>query len=159
MLIVSDLDLSPAVERSSVMAKKQPPVQKGQPESNLKAEVQAFASGLGLASGSSNGFHDADFRPKARKQLPNPQAQKAQDPKPTGKPSRQGATKHTGNQPAGRKQQQPQVQQNGNRPTQRMRIPGGGGQNQLPNVKERQWNEGVGTRPGMCLASMQFPAS
>lgn len=141
------------------MGKRQPAVEKGQPEKSLKDEVQAFASGLGLASGSSNGFHDADFRPRVHKPLPKPQAQNAKDPKPTAKNSRQGPPKQSGNQPVGRKQQQPGLQQNGSNPTQRMRIPGGGGQNQLPNVKERQWNEGAGTRPGMHLispSSMQF---
>lgn len=37
-------------------------------EAKLQNDVSAFASQLGLASGSQNGFNDADFRPEVANQ-------------------------------------------------------------------------------------------
>ena len=139
------------------MGKKAPASVAGQLDTGLKAEVQAFASGLGLASGVSNGFHDADFRPAAAKQprnrsQPRSQVQDTKDHKAKGRESK-APTKQPNRHTASRSQQQSQnEQQNKPKSSKPMRVPGGGGQNQLPNVKERQWNEGAGTRPGM-----QFP--
>lgn len=136
------------------MGKQLSAAKKGPPEAGLKAEVQAFASGLGLASAGNNGFHDADFRPGAGKRqkvkvAAESQVQTDRKDFPKARNSKKTPPQLSGKQPTtDPRQTQRPVQENGTKPQHRMRVPGGGGQNQLPNVKERQWNSGVGSRPG-----------
>ncbi len=141
------------------MVKKPGIVKDPTDEASLKSDVQAFASGLGLASAGGNGFHDADFRPGAGKELqpkpslPDKKSKSEAKPK-AAQPGLGGGKKGLGKQSSNTTdghQQLPQKDSNNaaSKPAQRMRVPGGGGQNQLPNVRERDWNAGVGSRPGM----------
>ena len=90
----------------------------------LQAEVKNFASGLGLAAaGVGSGFDDSDFRPPVPGQTFKTRLTKGKDvpkPRPDAQQQRVKATGATG-------QQQPEV----------------------PDVvRERNWNAGVGPRPG-----------
>lgn len=99
----------------------------------LQAEVKSFASGLGLAAaGVSSGFDDSDFRPPAAGHKDKVRLVRASD---TSR-SQPGAEK-------GENFEKPGVKPATTKP--------GPGQQQLevPDiVKERNWNAGVGPRPG-----------
>ena len=138
----------------------------------LKADVQAFASQLGLAvpSGDASGFDDRDFRPEAA-------SRKLGDGKKRAKPSTGGAPDsiQKGGLPAvkdgkaresaatkvyGKKAARPdQAQRAGDRHGGEGRpMPGssqGGRPSQGPQAeaasKGRNWNAGVGPRPGVLL--------
>lgn len=96
----------------------------------LQAEVKSFASGLGLAAGS--GFDDTDFRPPTADHSGKNKLVRASDTSKPPPDARKGKkADRPGSKPAaakpGPKQQQPEV----------------------PDmVRERNWNAGVGPRPG-----------
>ena len=98
----------------------------------LQAEVQSFASGLGLAAaGTGSGLDASNFRPSAAKQRP------AKAPGRSIAPSTR--------KPAPRKQN---AGDNRSRPEQanqaaRLQPP-----DPADTVRERTWNAGVGPRPG-----------
>ena len=99
----------------------------------LQAEVKAFASGLGLAAaGVSSGFDDSDFRPPAsshKNSLVGANHTSSAQPD-----AQKGKKKRRGVKPAATKPEPAQEQP------------------EVPDiVRERNWNAGVGPRPG------QFP--
>lgn len=100
----------------------------------LQAEVKSFASGLGLAAaaGVGSGFDDTDFRPPTAGHKDKSKLVKSSDtPKPPPDAQKGKRADRPGAKPAAAKpgpnQQQPEV----------------------PDiVRERNWNAGVGPRPG-----------
>lgn len=99
----------------------------------LQAEVKSFASGLGLAAaGVGSGFDDTDFRPPTADHKGKNKLVRASDtPKPPPDVQKGKKADRPGAKPAAAKpgpnQQQPEV----------------------PDiVRERNWNAGVGPRPG-----------
>ena len=100
----------------------------------LQAEVKSFASGLGLAAaGVSSGFDDSDFRPPAAGQKTRMHLSKP-------------AETHNKQQDAVKRKPQADRQ----KPTQgRPDLAVTQQQAGAPDiVRERNWNEGVGPRPG-----------
>ena len=108
------------------------PAEHKQPDAAaLQAELKSFASGLGFASGGSgSGFDDSDFRPPAagQRSKPRPPTQiKPNKATPAPGPSKQ-------------------VRPNGDVLQQSAQ---GQQQTDTPDiVRERNWNSGVGARPG-----------
>lgn len=123
-------------------------VKQAQPDTEaLQAELRSFASGLGLAAGGpGSGFDDSDFRPPVAGQRskadikPKQKTQGENNGRPASRPVQ--GTKHRSNtsvqQPASGEQQ-----------------------TETPDiVRERNWNAGVGARPGaiciVCHSSMSL---
>ncbi len=130
--------------------------QKAENAAKLQAEVQAFASQLGLAAagGSHAGFDDSDFRPEAAKK-------KIGDSKPkqnAAKEQQQQGTKRS-KQPAGQdQQQQPAKRQKQQQGVLGKHLAAQAKQQAAAAAKQeerkgRDWNVGVGPRPGTCLAA------
>ena len=95
----------------------------------LQAEVKSFASGLGLAAaGIGSGFDDTDFRPPTTEQKTKLKANKpnAESADKQTVPKRKAQTNiHSETAPAQQAAETPDV------------------------VRERNWNAGVGPRPGL----------
>lgn len=114
------------------------PVGDKQPDADaLQAELKSFASGLGFAAGGANGgFDDSDFRPPAaglRSKTEGRVRQSAQG-KANKKPSA-AVPGHKGRAVANSKPQQPGTAEQ---------------ETETPDVvRERNWNAGVGARPGI----------
>lgn len=114
-------------------SKAKPPEVNALDAAALQAEVKSFASSLGLAAaGVSSGFDDSDFRPPVPGQRPKSRLVRDSD---TAKPQLDARK--------GNKAERPRVKPAAAGP--------GPGQQQLdvPDiVRERNWNAGVGPRPG-----------
>lgn len=105
----------------------------------LQAEVKSFASGLGLAAaGIGSGFDDSDFRPPAAGQQSKIKPLKSQ--KPVEKKSDATRLPQPNKQRAVPGRAEPAAAQ---QPAETPDI-----------VRERNWNAGVGPRPG--LSSLTF---
>lgn len=117
-----------------------PARQKQSDTAALQAELKSFASGLGFAAGGpSSGFDDADFRPPAAGERSKPSSSARQ---PTHiKASKGLSTLVPGHRtkPIANKAAQPPASAEQQRET--------------PDVvRERNWNAGVGARPGVLLS-------
>lgn len=99
----------------------------------LQAEVKSFASGLGLAAaGVSSGFDDSDFRPPTAGHKDKAKLFRANDT------SSSQADAHKG-----KKAQRPGVKPAAAKPEPAQQQP------EVPDtIRERNWNAGVGPRPG-----------
>lgn len=114
------------------------PVGDKQPDADaLQAELKSFASGLGFTAGGANGgFDDSDFRPPAAgsRSKTEGRARQSTPGKANKKPSA-ALPGHKGRAVANSKPQQPGASEQ---------------QTETPDVvRERNWNAGVGARPGI----------
>ena len=124
-------------------------------EANLKSEVQAFASGLGLAAAGSRGFHDEDFKPGAGKKAKTGKSSEQQGSKAavsplTGKPSKASSNKPVKKAHKDTKEPGKSPERLNDGSMGRSGKAMAASSKQQPHVKERQWNAGVGARPGLC---------